>query len=197
NWYNGETYCSQNDIQGDIAYSYLDDDTLMNDIINFVNDSKVCVQLLFGVRKRTWFWIAGKKRITSNEESKYVNEYLRHPSTSNEENNDDPEYIVLEPINHQMDMINSHVFVGTKNTKNDVQYKQVLYDKLWKLKAKTDTDMNKKKGEIDPEELYTKLQIPRDEKTKMEKVSEENQTTTSLQKIEYREAAWSIDELLK
>ena len=50
-------------------------------------------------------------------------------------------------------MINPHVFAGTKNTKSDVQYKQVLYDKLWKLKDKTDTDMNKKKGEIDPEEL--------------------------------------------
>ncbi|KAK2140560.1 hypothetical protein LSH36_1313g00048 [Paralvinella palmiformis] len=65
-WYNGETYCSQNDIQGDIAYSYLDDDTLINYIINFVNDSKVCVQLWLGVRNRIWFWIAGKfkKRIS-------------------------------------------------------------------------------------------------------------------------------------
>ncbi|KAK2138582.1 hypothetical protein LSH36_2772g00000 [Paralvinella palmiformis] len=58
-WYNGETYCSQSDIQGDIAYSYLDDDTLINDIINFVDDSKVCVQLWFGVRKRIWFWMTG------------------------------------------------------------------------------------------------------------------------------------------
>ncbi|KAK2150235.1 hypothetical protein LSH36_416g00025 [Paralvinella palmiformis] len=58
-WYNGETYCSQSDIQGDIAYSYLDDDTLINDIINFVDDSKVCVQLWLGVRKRIWFWMTG------------------------------------------------------------------------------------------------------------------------------------------
>ena len=59
-WYNGETYCRQSDIQGDIAYSYLDDDTLINDIINFVDDSKVCVQLWLGVRKRIWFWMTGK-----------------------------------------------------------------------------------------------------------------------------------------
>ena len=65
-WYNGETYCRQSDIQGDIAYSYLDDDTLINDIINLVDGSKVCVQLWLGVRNRIWFWIAGKfkKRIS-------------------------------------------------------------------------------------------------------------------------------------
>jgi len=41
-WYNGETYCSQSDIQGDIAYSYLDNDTFINSIINLVDGSKVC-----------------------------------------------------------------------------------------------------------------------------------------------------------
>jgi len=59
-WYNGETYCSQSDIQGDIAYSYLDDDTLINSIINLVDGSKNCVHLWFGVRKRIWFWMTGK-----------------------------------------------------------------------------------------------------------------------------------------
>ncbi|KAK2150234.1 hypothetical protein LSH36_416g00016 [Paralvinella palmiformis] len=56
-WYNGETYCSESDIQGDIAYSYLDDDTLINNIINLVDGSKDCVQLWLGVRKRIWFWM--------------------------------------------------------------------------------------------------------------------------------------------
>ncbi|KAK2140810.1 hypothetical protein LSH36_1239g00018 [Paralvinella palmiformis] len=58
-WFNGETYCSQSDIQSDIAYSYLDDDTLINDIINFVDDSKDCILLWLGVRKRIWFWMTG------------------------------------------------------------------------------------------------------------------------------------------
>ncbi|KAK2139721.1 hypothetical protein LSH36_1641g00046 [Paralvinella palmiformis] len=56
-WYNGEAYCRQSDIQGDIAYSYLDDDTLINSIINLVGGSIDCVQLWFGVRKRIWFWM--------------------------------------------------------------------------------------------------------------------------------------------
>ncbi|KAK2139118.1 hypothetical protein LSH36_2022g00004 [Paralvinella palmiformis] len=72
-WYNGETYCSQSDIQGDIAYSYLDDDTLINNIINFVDGSKVCVQLWFGVRKRIWFWMTGSNRDQDKQPIKYFN----------------------------------------------------------------------------------------------------------------------------
>ena len=77
-WYNGETYCSQSDIQGDIAYSYLDDDTLINNIINLVNDNKVCVQLWLGVRKRIWFWKKGKviSNYTKNKSFSYV--YIIH-----------------------------------------------------------------------------------------------------------------------
>ncbi|KAK2138888.1 hypothetical protein LSH36_2259g00017 [Paralvinella palmiformis] len=72
-WYNGETYCRQSDIQGDIAYSYLDDDTLINNIINLVNDNKVCVQLWLGVRNRIWFWMTGSNINGDKQPINYFN----------------------------------------------------------------------------------------------------------------------------
>ena len=58
-WYNGETYCSQSDKQGDIAYSYLDDDTLTSSIISLVGGAAECIELWFGVIRKPWFWIIG------------------------------------------------------------------------------------------------------------------------------------------
>jgi len=55
-WFNGQTYCNNNNIQVVIVYSYLDDDTITDSIINLVEDSAECVQLWFGVRKGVWFW---------------------------------------------------------------------------------------------------------------------------------------------
>ena len=59
-WYKGQTYCSQSDVQGDIAYSYLDDDTLINNIIDLVHPDDDCAQLWLGVRRRIWFWKTGR-----------------------------------------------------------------------------------------------------------------------------------------
>ncbi|KAK2165393.1 hypothetical protein LSH36_51g07031 [Paralvinella palmiformis] len=38
-WFNGQTYCNNNNIQVVIVYSYLDDDTITDSIINLVEDS--------------------------------------------------------------------------------------------------------------------------------------------------------------
>ncbi|KAK2139202.1 hypothetical protein LSH36_1945g00003 [Paralvinella palmiformis] len=89
-WYNGETYCSQSDIQGDIAYSYLDDHTLINDIINFVDDSKVCVHLWFGVRKRIWFWMTGSN---INGDKQPINYFNWDNNTKIDSSDDDCIYI--------------------------------------------------------------------------------------------------------
>ena len=58
-WYAGETHCSQDDIHGDIAYTYVDNDALKNSTINLVKGNADCVQLWLGVRKRIWFWKTG------------------------------------------------------------------------------------------------------------------------------------------
>jgi len=63
-WYNGQRYCSQSDIQGDIAYSYLDDDTLINSIISLVDGDAQCIKLWFGVIWKPWFWIIGNLILT-------------------------------------------------------------------------------------------------------------------------------------
>jgi hypothetical protein len=73
-WYNGETYCRQSDIQGDIAYSYLDDYSSTKGVRLHLGDNDDIVKLWIGVRKRIWFWKKGKviSNYTKNKSFSYV-----------------------------------------------------------------------------------------------------------------------------
>ena len=73
-WYNSETYCRQSDIQGDIAYSYLDDYSSTNSVRLHLGDDDDDVKLWIGVRKRIWFWKKGKviSNYTENKSFSYV-----------------------------------------------------------------------------------------------------------------------------
>ena len=56
-WYHGQTNCSL--IEGDIAYSYLDDQSAINNVKSYVDRTAECVQLWLGVAKRQWLWPTG------------------------------------------------------------------------------------------------------------------------------------------
>ena len=58
-WYDGQTYCSKNDIQCDIAYSYLNNNSEIKKIFDLFTGRPDPVQLWLGVRRRIWSWETG------------------------------------------------------------------------------------------------------------------------------------------
>ncbi|KAK2138541.1 hypothetical protein LSH36_2829g00000, partial [Paralvinella palmiformis] len=65
--------CSQSDKQGDIAYSYLDDDTLTSSIISLVGGAAEFIELWFGVIRKPWFWIIGSGNTKYHQYIHYFN----------------------------------------------------------------------------------------------------------------------------